>query len=200
MEAAQPPMRAAFGGSGPLPSEHNDLASLMSSVAGRDRSAFKRMYDLTSARLFGVVLRIVRDRAAAEEVLQDVYLRIWERASTYRPEIAAPLAWMVSIARHRAIDTNRSRKEISVASINEDGDWLEQVADPNASGGNLEDRDGLRRCLQKLDEQQRTCLVLAYCGGYSRDELAIRYDRPVNTIKTWLHRGLAALRTCLEAQ
>lgn len=178
--------------------EREDLPFLIAAVARRDRAAFKRVYNLTSARLFGAVLKIVRDRDVAEEVIQDAYLRIWEKASTYRLDVGSPLTWMISIARNRAIDVIRKRKEVLVAA-NEDGeDWMEQIADPGIGDIDIEDRDGLRRCLEGLEETQRDCIVLAYCSGYSRDELAKRYDRPVNTIKTWLHRGLAALRTCLE--
>jgi RNA polymerase sigma factor (sigma-70 family) len=182
-----------------LQAEREDLSFLIAAVARRDRAAFKRVYDLTSARLFGAVLRIVRDRGVAEEVIQEAYLRIWEKAASYRLEIGSPLTWMISIAHNRAIDVIRKRKEVLVAA-NEDGeDWLDQVADPASGDMDFEDREGLRRCLERLEEPQRNCIVLAYCSGYSRDELATRFERPVNTIKTWLHRGLAALRTCLES-
>jgi len=182
-----------------LPAEREDLPLLIAAVAGRDRAAFKRLYDQTSARLFGIVLRIVRDRALAEEVIQEAYLRIWEKASTYRKDIGSPMAWMISIARNRAIDVIRQRSEILLAPGEDGEDWLEQVAAFDGGEVDVEARDSLRRCLERLEEPQRKCIVLAYCGGYSRDELAMRFERPVNTIKTWLHRGLAALRTCLEA-
>jgi RNA polymerase sigma factor (sigma-70 family) len=200
METLRPTLRVAHGGSVSLSTEREELAALIALIAGRDRAAFRQIYDQTSARLFGIVLRIVRERSTAEEVIQEAYLRIWERASTYRAEVASPLAWMISIARYRAIDVVRQRKEVLVAPTDDDEDWLEKVAGPAEDAVSLEDRDGLQQCLQRLEEQQRDCVVLAYCGGYSREELAVRYERPVNTIKTWLHRGLATLRTCLEAQ
>jgi RNA polymerase sigma-70 factor (ECF subfamily) len=189
----------AVGGSVPLLIEREDLSVLMAAVAEGDRLAFKHLYDRTSARLLGIVRRIVRDRALAEEVLQEVYLRIWERAATYRTEVGSALTWMISIARHRAIDVLRQRKELVLAPMDDGEDWLERVAGPGDGEADLEDRDRLRRCLQRLEEPQRSCILLAYCDGYSRDELATRYETPVNTIKTWLHRGLAVLRTCLEA-
>jgi len=179
--------------------EREDLSVLMAAVAEGDRLAFKHLYDRTSARLLGIVRRIVRDRPLAEEVLQEVYLRIWERAGTYRTEAGTALSWMISIARHRAIDVLRQRKEIVLAPLEDGEDWLERVAGPGDGETDLEDRDRLRHCLQRLEEPQRSCILLAYCDGYSRDELATRYEAPVNTIKTWLHRGLAVLRSCLEA-
>jgi RNA polymerase sigma factor (sigma-70 family) len=181
-----------------LLAEREDLSLLMSAVARQDRAAFKRVYEQTSARLFGCVLKIVRDRALAEEVLQEAYLRIWEKASSYRADVGSPLTWMTSIARNRAIDVIRKRKEVLAAPSEEGEDWLERVEAVRSGDLDFEDREGLRRCLERLEETQRNCIVLAYCGGYSRDELAMRYERPVSTIKTWLHRGLAALRTCLE--
>ena len=110
--------------------EREDLSVLMASVAAGDRLAFKHLYDRTSARLLGIVRRIVRDRALAEEVLQEVYLRIWERAASYRTELGSALTWMTSIARHRAIDVLRQHKEIALPPMDDGEDWLERVAGP----------------------------------------------------------------------
>lgn len=174
------------------------LLRLMSAVAQGDAQSLKSLYDLTAPKLYGVISRIQRDRAAAEDVLQDVYLRVWQSAGSYDPQAGRPLAWLCAIARNRAIDVVRRKGEVQ-GPVTEDGeDWVERLADPHDSEGAILGRDALRACLQRLDETQRDCIVLAYCEGYSREELAARYDRPVNTIKTWLHRGLAALRGCLE--
>lgn len=180
-----------------MQAEGANLSVLLGAVARHDRAAFKELYEQSCARLFGSVLRIVRDRALAEEVIQEAYLRIWEKAATYRRESGPPMTWMVSIARNRAIDVIRKRKDVLIGAAGDEDDWLERIpAETNEV--DIADREGLRRCLERLEEPQRNCIVLAYCGGYSREELAMRYERPVNTIKTWLHRGLAVLRTCLE--
>jgi RNA polymerase sigma-70 factor (ECF subfamily) len=174
------------------------LSALIASTAGGDRRAFKALYDATAPKLFGIVLRIVRDRAVAEEVLQDAFLRVWQNAGSYAPDAGQPLTWLAAIARYRAIDVVRQRRETPVRGGEEEEDWIAGIMDPNDGEAQLIDRDRLRHCLARLDEMQRACLVLAYCDGYSREELASRFARPVNTIKTWLHRGLASLRGCLD--
>ncbi|MCJ2035677.1 sigma-70 family RNA polymerase sigma factor [Methylobacterium sp. J-068] len=174
------------------------MARLVAAVARRDEAALRTLYDRTAAKLFGVILRIQADRGMAEDVLQDVYLRVWQNAASYSPEAGRPLAWLCTIARNRAIDGLRRRHEVQ-GPVTEDGeDWVERLADPHDSAGAILDGHALRACLDRLEAMHRDCIVLAYCEGRSREDLALRYDRPVSTIKTWLHRGLAALRGCLD--
>lgn len=176
------------------------LAALIAQVADGRQDALRALYDRTAPKLFGVILRIVRDRSAAEDVLQDAYLRVWQNAAGYAPEAGRPMAWLAAIARHRAIDQVRRKGEVPMpASEDDDEDWLARIADPRDSEAAILDRDALLACLGRLEPAQRDCVVLAYCEGLSREELALRYDRPVNTVKTWLHRGLASLRGCLDA-
>ncbi|MET7245728.1 sigma-70 family RNA polymerase sigma factor [Methylobacterium sp. EM32] len=175
------------------------LAELIARVAAGRQDALRALCDRTAPKLFGLILRIVRDRGAAEDVLQDCYLRVWQNAATYAPEAGRPMAWLAAIARHRAIDWVRRRSEVPMpAGDDEDEDWLARVADPRDSEAEFLSRDALLACLERLEPVQRDCVVQAYCEGLSREELALRYDRPVNTVKTWLHRGLASLRGCLD--
>ncbi|BAQ45070.1 MULTISPECIES: sigma-70 family RNA polymerase sigma factor [Methylobacterium] len=176
------------------------LADLIALVATGRQDALRALYDRTAPKLFGLILRIVRDRGAAEDVLQDAYLRVWQGAAGYAPEAGRPMAWLAAIARHRAIDLVRRRGEVTMpAGEDDEEDWLARIADPRDSEAEFLDRDALLACLGRLEPAQRDCIVLAYCEGLSREELAARYDRPVNTVKTWLHRGLASLRGCLDA-
>ena len=175
-----------------------ELEDLLASVAGRDRTAFRRLYDLTSPKLFATVLRIVKSTSAAEEVLQDVYLRIWQNAGSYVPSAGPPRAWLNSIARNRAIDVLRQKSFASATSAEDGSDWYERVSEGRDREADMVNNASLRRCLAAIDEQARTCILLAYYEGYTREELARRYDRPVNTIKTWLHRNLISLRNCLD--
>lgn len=175
-----------------------DLAELIGATARGDRAAFADLYGRTAAKLLGVVLRIVRDRGAAEDVLQEVYLRVWQNASSFAPEAGRPMTWLISIARHRAIDLVRTRREVFVRAEPDGPDPLDLVADPRDREAEFVEIDQLRLCLERLDETHRRCFLDAYYDGYSREELSRRFGAPVNTIKTWLHRGAQSLRACLE--
>jgi RNA polymerase sigma factor (sigma-70 family) len=183
-----------------LPPDSSQLADLIVRTGRGDRAAFRAVYDSTSSKLLGVILRIVKNRAGAEEILQDVYLRLWQNAASYVREAGPPMGWLVSIARNRAIDVIR-QKTPDLMGPGEDGvDWFDKLAEPRDREADMLDVSALRHCLGQVDEEHRSCILLAYYEGWSREELAQRFDRPVNTIKTWLHRGLASLRTCLDAQ
>lgn len=174
------------------------LASLIDRVSRGDRAAFKALYDATAPKLFGVILRIAKEPAIAEEVLQEAYLRIWQNASSFSPEAGRPMTWLIAVARYRTIDVIRQRTEIHVAPDQDGEDWLARLAEPGDHEADFLSRNALSICLSRIAEEQRRCLLLAYYEGYSREELAQRFDRPVNTIKTWLHRSLASLRACLD--
>lgn len=170
-----------------------DLAELLARVSAGDQAAFQSIYERTSAKLYGVVLRIVKGRELADEVLQDSYLRIWQNASKYAPASGRPMTWMISIARYAAIDVIRKRAyDTQYTEI----ELPERSDDPERQ---VIVQDQLGRCLGRLAAPQLECVVLAYCNGYSREELARHFSAQVPTIKTWLHRALTALRTCLEA-
>jgi RNA polymerase sigma-70 factor (ECF subfamily) len=174
-----------------------DLATLLARSALGDRAAFRALHDLTFRQLFGVIRRIVGDNAQAEEALQDVYVRIWQSAHAFDATRGSALAWMASVARYRAIDLVRRNAVRDAPAV--EGAEGAPLAEP-AEGLDLADAQALAHCLAQLPEEQRQCVLLAYSHGFSREELAARFDRPVGTIKSWLHRCLAALRACLEAQ
>jgi RNA polymerase sigma factor (sigma-70 family) len=176
------------------------LRRLLAEVGRGDAAALAQLYDLTSPKLFGVILRIEKDRGLAEDVLQDAYLRIWQAAGSYDPAAGRPFQWLCTIARNRAIDglRRRSSGEAQVLANDDGEDWVARLMDPHDDATAFLDRDALSTCLGRLEPMHRDCVVLAYCEGYSREELAQRFDRPVNTIKTWLHRALSALKSCLE--
>jgi RNA polymerase sigma-70 factor, ECF subfamily len=174
-----------------------DLADLLARVAARDREAFAAVYKATSAKLWGIVVRVLPRRALAEDVLQDVYVRIWERAETFDPAKASPITWMATIARNRAIDEVRRRAPISIDDAPEALEVEQGGLSPLDSAQQSEDLRRLQECLQGLDPVRREIVLLAYYNGLSREELAKRFAHPVATIKTWLHRSLAQLRKCL---
>jgi len=181
----------------------SDLRLLLVRTGEGDEVAFADLYQLTSAKLFGVALRICVDRELAREALQDSYVRVWKNAKDYNPDIASPIAWMATIARNRSIDLRRSQAErVSSQSAPLD----EMPMDGTGPGiGNMvadtelsDDMHALMRCLGRLPEDQREMLLLAYYTGWSRDELAQKFARPVATIKTVLRRSLELIRGCLD--
>ncbi|MEQ1716160.1 MAG: sigma-70 family RNA polymerase sigma factor [Hyphomicrobium sp.] len=174
-----------------------DITDLLASVARRDRAAFERLYEATSAKLFGVTLRILNRRDLAEEVLQEVFVKIWERAGEFNPKLASPITWMCAIARNRALDEIRRKRPDS---IEDHPEFLDIASgDELALDAILRGETGqqLVECLAQLEPDRAKMVVLAYCEGLSREELGERYNQPVNTIKTWLRRSLLQLRTCL---
>ena len=176
------------------------LAILLERVATRDGEAFADLYNATSMKLFGIVLRILKRRALAEDILQDVYIKIWERASDYAPTHGSAIAWMAVIARNRALDEVRRDKNL-VSS-----DDVEGFEDIPASGfdalGQMQQSQELKKlvdCLGGIEEEKRRILLLAYDQGLSRQTLAQKFGQPVPTIKTWLRRSLQSLKKCLES-
>ena len=176
----------------------SDLAELIAAIADQDRAAFERLYGLTSSKLLGVALRIVRDRGVAEDVVQDAYLKVWQGAGSYSVAAGRPMTWLITITRNRAIDLVRRRRETTQPDGEDGQNWLDAVVEPRDREAEILDADRLRFCLGRLDDTHRRCLLQAYYEGFSREELAVRFDRPVNTIKTWLHRSAHALRSCLD--
>jgi RNA polymerase sigma-70 factor (ECF subfamily) len=179
------------------PSAPAELEGLLAATARRDGAAFRRLYDATAPKLLGAILRIIGNRGIAEEVLQEAYVKVWQNAEKYAPEAGKPMVWLHAVARNCAIDRIRSER-ISRASGPDDETVLARLAAPG--GIDVPAREALRACLSGLDEEARACVLLAYCSGYSREELAERFGKPVGTVKTLLHRSLKALRACLERQ
>jgi RNA polymerase sigma-70 factor (ECF subfamily) len=173
---------------------HDSLEALLQRVAKRDRAAFRDLYAATSSRLFAVCLRLLHDRARAEEVLQEAFMRIWERAASYDAEKGVALAWMTVLTRRIALNELRRRDSAHVS--------LEEEATPQMAA-DLPEHDPLAKgrlieCLDKLGEERRQWVLLAYIHGYSHEELARRFQRPLGTMKSALFRGLADLRKCIS--
>jgi RNA polymerase sigma-70 factor (ECF subfamily) len=180
-----------------LGDNQRDLTAAMALVAAGDREAFRVLYARTASKLFASIRRILRSQAAAEDALQEAYVRVWRQAGDFDPSIASPVAWMTTIARHAAIDlARRGAERIAAASDDIDADFAGRVAAPASESDPLA-ATRLAVCLERLEADKRAMVVLAYCHGWSRDELAERYARPVATVKTVLRRSLLALKECL---
>lgn len=178
-------------------SPQRELVDLMAEVAKRNEAAFKRLYDRTSAKLFANVRRIAISEAAAEEALQEAWVRIWNHADRFDPELASPITWMTTIARHAAIDAvRRGAERASSMTVEIDEELADKLPAPGSTADGLTGPQ-LRICLEGLEPDRRGMVLLAYCYGWSREELARRFDRPVATVKTLLRRSLIVLKECL---
>lgn len=164
----------------------------------RDRAAFRSLYERTNAKLFGVVLRILKDRSEAEEAIQEVYVKIWQRADRYSAGEYSPISWLVAVARNHALDILRARRPLAA-----DMDAALQVPDagpsPERVAETSDERGRIEHCLGTLAPERAEAVKGAYLDGYTYDELASRYAVPLNTMRTWLRRSLLKLRECLSA-
>lgn len=174
-----------------------DIPDLIARVALGDRQAFDRLYARTSPKLFGVAVRILNDRAEAEDALQEIYVRVWQAADRYRPGRAGPMSWLIAIARNRAIDRLRARKP-ATGPIEAAGEIRDPEPGPEARVAASSERARIVACLEQLGAPQAAAVRGAYLEGHSYIELATRLDIPLNTVRTWLRRSLMKLRECLQ--
>jgi RNA polymerase sigma-70 factor (ECF subfamily) len=172
---------------------------LLGRCAEGERQALEQLYGLTSARLFGVLMHILRRRELAEDALQDVYVRVWQRAGQFDNYRGRATAWLVSIARYRAIDLLRGTRTLLPIDDAQGEARIELTSEPEAPPESTRTRAALERCLGLLNDTQRRCVTLAFVNGLSHDEIALTVGSPLGTIKSWVRRGLISLRQCLEA-
>jgi RNA polymerase sigma-70 factor (ECF subfamily) len=175
------------------------LITNLRKVAGGDRSALKAVYDSTSAKLFGVCLRILNDRSEAEDVLQDVYITVWTKADQFDPGRASPITWLAALARNRAIDRQRQVGRRVMRPI-EDADEIpdEAVSSVDSLVASDEARQ-LEACLSQLEATQQGAVRTAFFEGRTYEEVAAVFAVPLGTMKGWIRRSLQKLKACLEA-
>ncbi|MEW6708123.1 MAG: sigma-70 family RNA polymerase sigma factor [Pseudomonadota bacterium] len=185
-----------------------ELGDLLARSGLGDRQAFAALYERTSGHLFAVVLRIQRDRALAEELLQEIYVSIWKAAAGFDAAQSQPLTWLTSIARNRAIDSLRraqAQPRLVSSTRDEDDDA------PDAVEGSADEGPGpaellaqasearqLSLCMEGLTPQQRQSVALAFFDGLSHAEVADHLRQPLGTVKSWVRRALMSLKSCLE--
>ncbi|MGV9478478.1 sigma-70 family RNA polymerase sigma factor [Gordonia aichiensis] len=182
-------------------SEASTLSALLMASAGGDRAAFGRLYDLTSARIYGLALRVIRDVHYAEEVVQESYLQYWQKADQYHPERGSVITWMMTIAHRRAVDRVRTeelqqRKAAEYGAGNASTPHpipLEVVVD-------REETRALRTCLDRLTELQRASIEMSYFNGMTYPEVAAVTATPLPTIKSRIRDGLRSLKKCMHGE
>ncbi|WP_295813670.1 sigma-70 family RNA polymerase sigma factor [uncultured Nitratireductor sp.] len=175
----------------------DEITKLIFRTALKERAAFDLLYRHTNAKLFGVCLRVLKDRAEAEEALQDVYVKVWTKADRFAASELSPITWLVAVARNHAIDRLRARK-VPAAELDEAHAVTDPAPTPEAAASAGSERRRIDACLDELENERATAVRGAYLNGDSYAELAARFDVPLNTMRTWLRRSLLKLRECLE--
>lgn len=176
-----------------------DIENLIARVSLRDRGAFASLYDNTSSKLFGVCLRILKDRMDAEEALQEAFINVWRNSATFTTGRASAMSWLIAVARNSAIDRLRRRRVATGDPMPAEADEIEDEApSPEAAAMAASDRTRLAECLEQLEEPQRKMVRRAFFSGRTYAELAVETDMPLGTVKSWIRRSLMKLRRCLE--
>lgn len=174
-----------------------DIEHMIARMAMGDRQALTSLYGATSAKLFGIALRVLEDRAEAEDALQEIFVKVWQNSGRYRVNGLSPMTWLITVARNHSIDRLRARRGHRAAAIDEVAELADLRPGPEeaAIAGSMRSR--VDACLDALDPDRADAVRRAYLGGEAYADLAARYGVPLNTIRTWLRRSLLRLRECL---
>lgn len=181
--------------------DNERLVRLLADTGLGDQRAFAQLYEACSSHLYALLLRMLKRRDWADEALQDCFLRVWQKADTYAPEKGTPLTWLMTVARYRALDLLRmKRPEVEMPEEGEEAPMTFADASESPEDRAVE-REGLgllRDCMHDLQDEQKRSVLLAYYEGYTHQELARVMQAPLGTVKSWVRRGLARLRECLD--
>lgn len=174
-----------------------DYEAAVLACARGERFALRALYEREGRWLLGVALRIVRERQRAEDVLHDAFLQVWQHAGTFDPALGSARGWIYTVVRHRALKEVRDPERLQAL----DPQDLATLADAQQAGTDDEDRgldvDSLQRCLERLDETRRACVVGAFVDGFTHEQIAARLNTPLGTVKSWIRRSLASLKECM---
>ncbi|MNF50616.1 ECF RNA polymerase sigma factor SigK [compost metagenome] len=181
---------------------NEQLSDLLSRCALGDRSAFAHLYELISPKLYGVALRLLKQRPHADDVLQEAFTRIWYRAGSYQSDLGNPMTWMTAIVRNHALDVlaaqGRHERLLDRDADYGDIEIAEADNDPEADTLLCDAAGRLGICLEQLRDQHRQCIAMIYWDGITYQQLADKLKKPTGTVKVWVRRGLEKLRQCLE--
>ncbi len=179
--------------------DRQTLCDALANVSSGSEQGLKEVYARTSAKLFGICLRILGDKGEAEDALQDVYIKVWHRAGRFDPARSSPVTWLAVLARNSAIDRLRSsgrlRDAAPIESASHVSDDAPMALDALAAS---EERGRLMTCVEQLESRQANAIREAFFGGWTYPEIASRSAVPLGTLKSWIRRGLLRLRECLE--
>jgi len=178
--------------------DDTDRAALLRACAGGSRAALHALYEADGPLMLAVARRIVRQREIAEDVVHEAFVNIWRRADSFDPARGSARAWMIAVARNAALNSLRKSARTVATAEPVGAAVVDPAPDPQTVLERLRDDDALRACLEILDEDKRRAILLAYMEGLTHTEIAERTAAPVGTVKSWIRRGLIALRSCLE--
>ena len=175
------------------------IAGALGRIPDGDRAALQTVYRLTSAKLFGVCLRILGEHGEAEDVLQEVYVTVWRKAADFDARLASPMTWLIAIARNRAIDRLRaSRRSRNMEAIDAATGVADSAAGADSALESLQEHAKLHGCLDGLASHERAALRGAFFDGSTYEDLATRMKVPLGTMKSWIRRAMVKLKACLE--
>ncbi|MBV8971547.1 MAG: sigma-70 family RNA polymerase sigma factor [Sphingomonadaceae bacterium] len=172
---------------------------MLAAIGAGERAALKQLYTATSAKLFGVILRILHERNEAEDVLQEVYITVWRKAAEFDASRASPITWMVTIARNRAIDRLRARGTRPTTTLDQAADVPEPAPSAEAMLAQSDDARRVAAALDRLDPRHAAVIRSAFYDGVTYEAIAERESVPVGTLKSWVRRGLIRMRSELAA-
>lgn len=178
--------------------EREVLDRLLLQTGRGDQKAFAELYRQTSSKLFGVCLRMLRDRGEAEDVLQETYTTVWRRANSFDAGKAGAMTWLITLSRNKAIDRLRQGRQILPDNPMDVENTPDEQLTPAADAEMSQEYQRLQRCLDELEPQQRRSVREAFFTGATYNELAVRCKVPLGTMKSWIRRSLMQLRTCLD--
>lgn len=174
------------------------IGDLLGRIAARDRRAFETLYGTAAGRVLAIVLRLVRDRASAEDILQNVFVKVWNRSDRFDARRGDGMAWLATMARNEGIDWLRKQRR-EAPSPHDPDELTDGKASPPVAADRAAHRDALTECMTELPEVQRSCIRLAFMEGLTHGDLAARLAAPLGTVKARIRRGMARLKRCLES-
>jgi RNA polymerase sigma factor (sigma-70 family) len=178
--------------------ERDDLNRLLQDAGRNDQKAFAELYKRTSSKLFGVCLRMLRDRGEAEEVLQETYTSVWRSAASFDATRASAITWLVTLSRNKAIDRLRQHREVLLDDPKSLGAAVDEESAPASEAEASQEHQRLQECLDELESLQQSSVREAFFTGATYNELAARCKVPLGTMKSWIRRALLQLRQCLD--
>jgi len=182
----------------PLDTPPFDYEAALLACARGERFALRALYEREARWLLGVAQRIVRDRERAEDVLHDAFMQVWDHASSFEPALGSARGWIYTVVRHAALKAVREPGRLQLMDVAELTVLSDAQQQRGADEGRALDADSLERCLQRLDEARRACVVHAFVDGYTHEQIAARLNTPLGTVKSWIKRSLASLKECLS--